>query len=65
MIPFIVSPIWLLILIFVIAFIATASARRLRMLERRRYEVRVCRQCGSNQPAHAAFCRQCGTRLDQ
>jgi ribosomal protein L40E len=58
------SPVWLLILIFAIVFIATASARRRRMLERRRYDVRVCRQCGSSQPAHAAFCRQCGRRLD-
>jgi ribosomal protein L40E len=65
MIPFITSPVELLILIFVIAFLAIASARRRRMLDHRRYDVRVCRQCGSNQPAHAAFCRQCGRRLGE
>jgi ribosomal protein L40E len=57
------SPPWLLIIVLAIVFVGVLSSKRRKMLDRRRYEIRVCRQCGSGQPAHAQFCRQCGTRL--
>ena len=63
MVPMFESPPWLLIIILVIVFVGAMSSKRRKMLERRRFDIRVCRQCGSSQPPHAQFCRQCGTRL--
>lgn len=63
MVPMIESPPWLLIIVLAIVFVGVLSSKRRKLLDRRRYEIRVCRQCGSSQPAHAQFCRQCGTRL--
>lgn len=64
MVPLIESPTWLLILIAVVIFVAIASSKRRRLLDRQRFEVRVCRHCGASQPGHAAFCRTCGRRLE-
>jgi ribosomal protein L40E len=63
MVPMIESPPWLLIIVLAIVFVVAISSRQRKRLERRRFEVRICRQCGTSQPSHAEFCRQCGTRL--
>jgi ribosomal protein L40E len=54
---------WLEIIVLAIVVVGVMQSRRRKLLERRRYEIRVCRQCGSSQPAHAQFCRHCGQRL--
>jgi ribosomal protein L40E len=57
-------PVWIVILIFVVVVVvSTGSSRRRADRERRRYDVKVCGQCGANQPQHAAYCRECGRRL--
>lgn len=61
--PVIESPAVLLVLLIVFVMIAVTASSRRRRLNDRRYEVRVCGQCGATQPPHAGFCRQCGARL--
>jgi ribosomal protein L40E len=58
------SPTWMLLLMVVVFLIAATSAsRRLRQHRLGRWDVRVCDRCGTSQPPHAAYCRQCGIRL--
>jgi ribosomal protein L40E len=58
------TPAWLFVAILVILFVAaTSSSRRRKQLERQNWGVRVCGPCGTSQPPHAAYCRQCGQRI--
>jgi ribosomal protein L40E len=58
------SPMWMMVTMTVVfLIIAISSSRRRKDLERRRWDVKVCRQCGASHPAHAAYCRNCGQRV--
>ena len=53
----------LLVMIVMFIVVATIASRRRKFLGRSRFDVIVCGHCGTSQPSHAAFCRQCGQRL--
>ena len=58
------SPTWILLAVLVVFLItATSASRRLARRNLGRWDVKVCDRCGTSQPPHAAYCRQCGTRL--
>ena len=58
------SPSWVLLAILVAIVIAVTSAsRRRRRLDHGRWDVKVCGRCGTSQPPHAAYCRECGQHL--
>jgi ribosomal protein L40E len=61
--PFVLSPFVILVLVVVFVVVATGSSSRRRREAARRYEMKVCGHCGTTQPAHAAFCRECGRRM--
>jgi ribosomal protein L40E len=57
------TPLWLLVIIFVILVIATVSAARRQKWMRRNFDVKLCPHCHSSQPPHAGYCRHCGQKL--
>ena len=63
MTPIIHSPAWLLVMILVFLLIGVAAATRRRKEIQRGFDVKVCAHCGSSQPPHAGYCRQCGQRV--
>jgi ribosomal protein L40E len=60
-------PVWAFVVaaVVAIALISSAQNRRRREREYRRYDVKVCTQCGANLPVHAGFCSECGRRLER
>ena len=59
-----ISPSWIFLAMLVVLLItATSATRRLARRSHGRWDVKVCDRCGTSQPPHAAYCRQCGTRL--
>jgi ribosomal protein L40E len=54
---------WLIIVIAVVIVITVMSGRRRQTMSRGKWGVAICRRCGTAQPPHAGFCRQCGERL--
>jgi ribosomal protein L40E len=57
------TPFWMLVMTAVFLIIAATEARKRRLKDQRRFDVRVCGQCGASQPPHATFCRHCGKHL--
>ncbi len=55
---------WWLIFMCIVAVVVTGllAARFRRRIWNGRYDVKICKGCGANLPAHAAYCRQCGQR---
>jgi ribosomal protein L40E len=59
-----ISPSWIFLAMLVVLLItATSATRRLARRGQGRWDVKVCDRCGTSQPPHAAYCRQCGARL--
>jgi hypothetical protein len=55
---------WIMVVaVVLIVLVATSNSRRRGDLDRARYDVKVCPQCGANLPTHAAFCGECGRRV--
>jgi ribosomal protein L40E len=46
-----------------VAVAAISANRRRKRMEQLHYDPRVCGKCGTSQPSHAAYCRNCGERL--
>jgi ribosomal protein L40E len=58
------SPTWIVLALLVVLLItATSASRRLKRGAQGRWDVKVCNRCGTSQPPHAAYCRQCGAHL--
>jgi ribosomal protein L40E len=60
------APMWIFIVVaaIFIVLVATSNSRRRAGLDHAQYDVKVCPQCGANLPTHAAFCAECGHRLE-
>jgi len=61
--PFVLSPLVLFVFAVVFIVVVTGSSSRRRREAARRYEMKVCGHCGTTQPAHAAYCRECGRAM--
>lgn len=57
-------PTWMLmVMVLAVLVVAILSASRRRKWMRRNFDIKVCSNCGSSQPPHAGYCRQCGQKL--
>jgi hypothetical protein len=62
MTPFVLPPVFVLLIIGVIVFLLITTACQHRR-HSSRTDQRLCRGCGAAHPRHAEFCRRCGRRL--
>lgn len=56
-------PSWLMVAALLALVLAALAVARLRKHADRRWDVKICRDCGANNPPHAQHCSVCGRKL--